>query len=145
MVEIDEAKFGKRKYHRGRLVEGHWVLGGVERGTDNVFLVVVPDRTSATLVPIIQQYVRRGSVIHTDEWAAYSCLSQHGYTHGTVNHSQNFVNPLTGVHTNSIEGTWTRAKAKLKSHGTSNDLFPSYLAEYIWRRKYGKETSFTHN
>ena len=31
IVEIDEVKFGKRKYHRGRLVEGHWVLGGIER------------------------------------------------------------------------------------------------------------------
>ena len=41
IVEIDEAKFGRRKYHRGCLVDGHWVLGGVERGTDNVFLSVV--------------------------------------------------------------------------------------------------------
>ena len=31
-VEIDEAKFGKKKYNRGRIVEGQWVLGGyVER------------------------------------------------------------------------------------------------------------------
>ena len=30
MVEIDEAKFGRQKYHRGRLVDGHWVLGGAQ-------------------------------------------------------------------------------------------------------------------
>lgn len=27
-VEIDEAKFGRRKYNVGRLVEGQWVFGG---------------------------------------------------------------------------------------------------------------------
>ena len=27
IVEIDESKFGKRKYHRGKRVEGQWVLG----------------------------------------------------------------------------------------------------------------------
>ena len=26
-IEIDEAKFRKRKYNRGRMVEGQWVLG----------------------------------------------------------------------------------------------------------------------
>ncbi len=31
VVEIDESKFGKRKYHRGHRVEGVWVLGMVER------------------------------------------------------------------------------------------------------------------
>ena len=30
-VEIDESKFGRRKYHRGRMVDGHWVFGGTER------------------------------------------------------------------------------------------------------------------
>jgi hypothetical protein len=31
IVEINESKFGKVKYHRGHRVEGVWVVGGVER------------------------------------------------------------------------------------------------------------------
>ena len=34
VVEIDESKFGKKKYHRGHPVEGVWDLGGVERTAD---------------------------------------------------------------------------------------------------------------
>jgi hypothetical protein len=31
IVEVDESKFGRRKYNRGHRVEGCWVFGGVER------------------------------------------------------------------------------------------------------------------
>ncbi|CAG8848563.1 18529_t:CDS:2, partial [Racocetra persica] len=30
IVEIDKSKFGKRKYNKGKRVEGQWVFGGVE-------------------------------------------------------------------------------------------------------------------
>jgi hypothetical protein len=33
IVEVDEAKFGKRKFHRDRRVDGVWVFGVVERGS----------------------------------------------------------------------------------------------------------------
>ena len=41
IVEIDEGKFGKRKYNRGRLVDGQLVLGGLCRETKECFLVPV--------------------------------------------------------------------------------------------------------
>jgi len=31
IVEIDEAKFGRRKYNRRRLITGQWLFGGIER------------------------------------------------------------------------------------------------------------------
>lgn len=57
IVEIDETKFFHRKYHRGQWREGHWVFGGIERGTGKCFLLEVPDRSADTLIPIIEQYV----------------------------------------------------------------------------------------
>ena len=57
-VEIDESKFGRRKYNRGRWQEGHWVFVGVERITGKAFMVEVAQRDAATLIPIIQQYIR---------------------------------------------------------------------------------------
>ena len=51
------------------------MFGGVERGTCNVFVVEVQDRSAATLLPIIKQHVLPGRLVHTtilsDEWRAY--------------------------------------------------------------------------
>ena len=104
-VEIDESKFGRRKYHRGRDVEGHWVFGGTKRITGQSFLVEVEKRDAATLLPIISQYIRPGSVVYSDEWRAYSQLGGQGYDHHTVNHSRNFVDPSTGAHTQCEKGS----------------------------------------
>lgn len=60
VVEIDEALFGKRTYNRGRRRDQRWVLGGIERGTYNMFMAIVPNRCAATLLPIIQANVLYG-------------------------------------------------------------------------------------
>ena len=65
-VEIDESKFGKRKYNRGRQVDGHWVFGGIERVSGECFLEV-QQRGANTLFPLIAQYIRPGSIVYSDE------------------------------------------------------------------------------
>ena len=42
----------------------------------------------------------------SDEWRAYGKLKQHGFSHFTVNHLENFVNPKTGKHTQLVECLW---------------------------------------
>ncbi|KAI8440704.1 hypothetical protein MSG28_009054 [Choristoneura fumiferana] len=56
VVQIDESKFGKRKYNRGRHIEGHWVIGMIEDGSDDLQLEVCPDneRSADILVPLIK-------------------------------------------------------------------------------------------
>ena len=74
IVEIDESKFGKRKYHRGRRVDGQWVFGGIERESKNSFFACVDDRSAATLIPIILRWVKPGTTIISDCWKAYGSL-----------------------------------------------------------------------
>ncbi|GFX30957.1 DDE_Tnp_IS1595 domain-containing protein [Trichonephila clavipes] len=103
IVEIDESKFGKRKYNRSHLVEGQWVFGGVERGTDKMFLVAAHNRTKETVMALIQEWIKPGTTIYSDCWKSYATLGQVDYNHLTVNHSLNFVDPVTNCHTNIIE------------------------------------------
>ena len=113
-VEVDEAKFGKRKYQRGRLVEGQWVLGGICQETRQVFLVPVDSRDGVTLLRIIEEYVAPKTHIVSDCWKGYDSLQQSNknYTHSTVNHSHNFVgmyNSLTLALTLTLSLTLTLA------------------------------------
>ena len=141
-VEIDESKFFHRKYHRGLWREGHWVFGAIERRSKQCILVEVPDRAAATLEPIIRRWILPGSHIISDGWAAYANIDQIGngiYTHSVVVHERHFVDPdHPAIHTQLIENTWMRAKKKLRrQHGTSVDLFSSYMAEFMWRSRVG--------
>jgi hypothetical protein len=69
VVEIDESKFGKRKYRRGHKVEGVWVVGGIERTEEKkIFACSTKSRDKEALMEIIKKYVIKGSIIYTDCW-----------------------------------------------------------------------------
>lgn len=139
IIEIDESKLFKRMYHRGRFLSFRdgWAFGGIDRTTKERFVVLVPDRTEATLLPIIQKYIKPGSTIMSDEWKAYYNLDKHGYVHKTVNHSKRFVDEHDrSVHTQCIENNWRYLKATFPKNGTSNDMKESYVHEYIYRQVY---------
>ena len=75
----------------------------------------------------------------SDDWRAYDHIRflGMGYRHLTVNHSENFVDPNTGAHINSIEGYWGNVKAKLKvMRGTRKDMLSWYLKEFMWRQEF---------
>ena len=135
-VEIDESKFGKRNYHRGKRVDGVWVFGGIERQSKKCFFEILEDRSAKTLIPIITKYVKPGTVILSDCWKDYSTLKDEGYTYLTVNHSIEFKNKETGACTNLIESTWNAVKKPFPKTGIQKQLYDSYLVEYCIRKKY---------
>ena len=140
IVEVDETKLGKRKYNRGHRVKGVWLLVGVERTErTKAFMISIEKRDSDTLITAILHHVKPGSIIHTDMWKGYSLLSQNGFAHRTVNHSQFFVNPESGVHTNTVEGTNHGLKISIAPRNRTADTVDDNLVAFIWRRKHKRD------
>ena len=77
--------------------------------------------------------------VSLSSWHAYRPTQPKlGLQHETVNHSVHFVDPCTGVHTQSIESYWAKTKYKFKvMKGVAADSLPSYLDERMWRDRWG--------
>jgi len=138
MVEIDECKIGRRKYHRGRIIEGSWILGIIHRGHPiNYRLEICPEnkRDANTLLSLIKKHVAPGTEIHTDCWKGYINLNDHGYIHKTVNHSQEFVDSETGAHTQNIESSWRWMRRQLSRGGIHSTTLADHMCEFMWRRR----------
>ena len=59
-------------------------------------------------------------------------------SHSTVNHSLEFVDPVTGVHTQHVESYCNRCKTQFKAmNGCHESQLPSYLDEFMWRERHG--------
>jgi transposase-like protein len=138
IVECDETFYARQKYHVGHLPTSQvWVVGGICRETKEMFLKRVPNRSTATLQPLLLLKIVPGTLVITDKWRAYNFmdLPPSPFAHFTVNHSKNFVDPLTGAHTQTIERSWIEVKMdKLLSRGIPVDLIDSHLEEFMWRR-----------
>ncbi len=144
VVQIDESVVSKAKYNRGRRVPERWIFGGYDTTMKLGFLHEVEDRSANTLLPLIKRYILPGTEIHSDMWPSYRRVRhipvQPPYKHLTVNHSRNFVDPVTQACTNAAEGMWRRAKRKIVAvNGSSRELLASYLDEYLWRERNGKD------
>jgi len=120
IVQIDESAVSSAKAAangRARQFCRRWVLGGIDKATDEAFLVEVDRCDAATLLPVIQQHALPGTTVWSDQWAAYRQLTAvTGLPHAAVNHSLHFVDPGTGVNTNGIENLWKCAKDKNQAH-----------------------------
>jgi transposase-like protein len=137
VIQVDESKFGKRKNNRGRRVNGAWVIGGVEQNEERKFFVAVVDRRDQeTIIDVLSRHVLPGSIVYTDCWRGYVGIEEAlNVSHQTVNHSLYFVDPNTGVHTQSIEAKWAALKQKITLRGRVERILPNYLLEQVWRFK----------
>ncbi len=106
------------------------------------------DVQQKTIKPIIQELVRPGTLMYTDEYNIYSRLRQWGYEHQSVCHAAGeYARDDDGdgfceVHVNTQEGIWSVLRSWLRPHrGISQTNMPIYLGffEYVFNtRRRGK-------
>uniref|UniRef100_A0A0K0FJS7 DDE_Tnp_IS1595 domain-containing protein n=1 Tax=Strongyloides venezuelensis TaxID=75913 RepID=A0A0K0FJS7_STRVS len=118
IVKIDESLFSRRKNHCDRILPPVWIFGG-------------------TLTSVILERIEVGSTIYSDCWRSYKAseLEAQGFEHFRVNHKNNFVDPESEAHTQTVERMWGSAKWRnKKQRGTHRTMLDSYLVEFIWRK-----------
>ena len=137
-VECDEAYIGgQEKYkHDSKKTEGTQgrslktktpVFGMAERN-GNVVAMKTQNVQGKTLVGIINQFVKNGSRIYTDEYIGYNTLVESEYTHSVVNHgAKQYVDG--DAHTNTIEGFWSQLKRSI--FGIYHFVSAKYLQRYV--------------
>jgi transposase len=128
-IELDESYFrGRRKGKRGRGAGGKVPVFGILKRNGKVYTKVIPDASSATLMPIITP----DSIVYTDYWRGYNALDVAEFKHYRINHSKLFADK--GNHINGIENFWNQAKRYMrKFNGVPRENFGLFLKECEWR------------
>ena len=121
-VHLDETFIGgKHKYGKGRKpkCKQRYLFGIIDNVHHKAYVQFVKKKDRRTIIPIIENKIVQGCTIHSDAAAIYHILGNLNYNHYTVVHERNYVDPITGVHSNWIENFWANMKMKFKSiHGS---------------------------
>nr|XP_058968487.1 uncharacterized protein LOC131794942 [Pocillopora verrucosa] len=150
VAKVDESKFN----HKAKVITisrtDNWVFGVVPTRYSPArgYFEVLERRDRASLIPILQRVLLPGTEVHSDDWGAHFNITAHAatvQTHGVVVHAANFVNPVTGVHTQKEESAWSRLKYKVKMRkGVRNYNLQSFLNEHMWRDWIGEADVFNN-
>jgi len=136
IIEIDETYIGglaknmheDKKAHAGTGGAGKaTVLGMRERG-GRIKAKHIDCSDTQTISAEVHANIEPGSILHTDEHAAYRVLGRMGFTHETINHAAGeYVRD--DVSTNSIESVW--AVLKRGVYGTFHHISAKHLHRYV--------------
>lgn len=155
MVEVDETFIGgldankhkSKKANKGRgPVSKTPVVGLLERG-NKVRAEKMLAANKAVLIPKVQQYVKPGTLVITDNSKAYVNLRTE-YIHEVVSHSTGeYARGM--IHTNTLEGYWSLLKRGIIGiyHCVSVKHLNRYCDEFSYRynhRKDGQNLSVTN-
>ena len=105
----------------------------IQRG-GRLVMRVLDNVRQVTIQPIIEKFIKPGTLVNTDEYDIYGRLTEWGYVHKTVCHSHGeYARDEDGdghheVHVNTMEGAWSLLRSWLRPHrGISQERLPAYV------------------
>lgn len=145
IVEADESFYGgknknrhankKVKHSQGRSCKDKTpIVGLIQRG-GKLTAIVTKDTSIEQVQPIVKKFVKKDSILVTDDWKAYKNLD-HLYTHYAIKHSDGYQSPDVSMkHTGSIEGAWKIMKNSLRDmyNHVSKKHLQFYVDEFVYR------------
>lgn len=133
-IEVDESMYGgHRKGKRGWGAAGKHIVFGMYQRNGYVFTFPVTDRRIDTLVPLVLEYSKAGSLYYSDDWHAYTRLSIKG-NHIVIEKDRGRPQAKGRNHINGIEGFWSFSKNWLYQYrGIPQHNFHLYLKETEYR------------
>jgi len=146
LVEIDETFVGgiernkheKKKLKMGRGSVGKTAVLGIRERGGRTKAMLLKNTSTQEIQSAIHENVEVGSILFTDEHAAYNDLDGIFYRQGRVNHSANqYVNGMAS--TNGIESVWAVLKRGLNGvyHQVSVKHLGRYVDEFAFRLNEG--------
>lgn len=141
-IQIDETLVGGKNKNRHKNKKAKKLPNGSYDDKTPVFGMicddgttitkVVNDRSKESLMPIIERFVKKGSIIYSDEWKSYDNLKKH-YEHEIVIHGiKQYVNG--NITTNEIEGYWSHLKRSII--GVNYAISRKHLQYYLDAQSY---------
>ena len=147
VVEVDETFVGGY-VKGGRGGKGKTILMGMVERDGDIITRTIEKRTRIELMGHINENVKAGTEIHTDELPGYARLSHSTqYNHKSVDHSKKQYVGSHGETTNTVEGFFMHLKRTIS--GTHISVSPKYLmnytreAEFIYNRRKNQASILT--
>lgn len=96
---------------------------------------VVPKKMQSQVISLMDDQIKSGARIYTDDSRLYDWMDKSGWEHHKVRHSKGSYVRDYHIHTQQIEGFWSLVKRGI--HGTHHAVSPKwlqgYVNEYVWR------------